>query len=113
REPMLWLLMFFVIQELFDVVLKDTPGIARAGQKAKPYALVMSVALSGIALLCTAQFSGNRSDLESFIVIAQFVNGSLTWYGVLLALYLVWFPIQFRRNVKVHSAVLMAYLAAR
>lgn len=110
-QPFLILGAFLAISEVYNLVLKDRPGIARMGRRVLPASVVVAVLLSGMTLFI--RWSGEKSKspfLEAYFTSEQFLYGSILLVVVLISTFLLWFPVPLSRNVVLHSCLFACYL---
>lgn len=110
-QPFLILGAFLAISEVYNLVLKDRPGIAALGKKFLPASVFVAVLLSGMTLFI--RWSGEKSRfpfLEAYITSEHFLYGSILLVVLLISAFLLWFPVPLTRNVVAHSALFACYL---
>ena len=112
-QPILIFAAFLAISEVYGLVLKDRPGIAKLGKRVLPASVVAAVLLSGVTLFIRWSEEGSRSPfLEAYLTSEQFLYGSILLVVLLISVFLLWFPVPLSRNVVLHSSLFAAYLFA-
>ncbi len=113
-QPILWILMFLVLLELFQQALDDKPGIASFSRKFVMGAMGIAAAISVCTLFFNLQDSTPRYIiLESFLLVDRVVHLALLLFLLLLIAFLGYFPVLLHRNARVHVAVLSFYFLAK
>lgn len=102
--PIIWALYFLVLRELFGVILKDYKGIASAALQAMYISLALGVVFS--VVLSALEFSrsaGRFPILNGFFILDRAVVAVAFFLVLTLGGFLVWFPVQLRRNVAYYA----------
>jgi hypothetical protein len=108
--PLFWLAYILVVLELYSLVLRDYPGIASLGRWVLIAGLVVSVGLSGLSLKIDLSNAGELYRLILYTTsIERGVMTSLAIFLLVIALFLMWFPVPLSRNVMMHSMVCALY----
>jgi|SRR5579863_4238966 len=100
-ETLLVILSAFVVMEMYGVVFRDLPGLARTGRKYIRYALAVAVLVS-LALL---EFeSASHRLLSYFLVFERVITTSLLFFVLFLTAFLsLVYPVPVSRNVIVFT----------
>src|SRR5260370_5238805 len=113
-EPVLWIFAFFTLLEIYDLVLKNHPGIATLGRRGLIAALVVSLLASAASLAFSSVGPSSPAwILEIFLVVSRFVNASLLLFVFLIFSFLLWFPVPLNRNAVLHCSVFSFYFLAK
>src|ERR1700722_20163438 len=70
-DPIVWLLAYFVVAELFRVILEDYPGISSVGRKALNWSLILAVAVSVLSVLPSL---GDGQPTGKYVFFRLFVS---------------------------------------
>jgi len=108
--PVLGVLQVLVILELYTLVLRNHPGIARFGRRSIAGALAVALLVATLTLF--PDFS-NPYQEHAFLLYAAIFERAVC-SALLLALaavtaFLVWFPVPLNRNTVVHSLVFAVF----
>ena len=113
-QPMLWTLFVLMMLELFQLVLRNHPGIASLGRKALTWSLMASALTSAMTLLIDLQQPNHESALLfNFMLLERLVMTSLLVLILCLTVFLSYFPVPLTRNARIHACVLTAYFAVK
>ena len=109
-EPIVWILSALAILEVYEIVLRNHPGIATWGR----WALTGSIGVSILLSLCTLFLDYQNASqkypiLANFFLLSRLVTLSLLLFVVLITFCLLWFPIVLNRNTVVHCCVFAGY----
>ena len=101
-QPLLWVLYFLLLLELYSAALEEFPGVRRLGR------LVLFSALAAIALACAALISlDERRGVDPFpflgylVLQERSVFVALSAVALLLLLFVSYYRLPVRRNVWV------------
>lgn len=89
-----------IILDLYSLVLKDLPGLARVAKRYFAVALGISIAGS-LLLLSFEQFPS--STLVKYFVFHRAISTSLVLFILLITAFLVYYPVPLARNVIVYT----------
>jgi len=111
-EPIVWILFGYIVFEQSSIALRSYRGLATVGRKG----LLAALALSLLAALATlyVDVSHSKGDfpvLLAFNLARRAVWATLSLYLLLLACFLLWFPIPISRNLLLHTVLLTFYSA--
>lgn len=114
-EPVFWLLYLLITLELYSLVLTDRNGIAVMGRRFVQVALAGAV---GVAVLSTWLVDFNGPAGKSWIlhytfILDRTVVSSVVLFLFLLALFLVWFPIELSRNATAYCLGYFLYFLSK
>jgi hypothetical protein len=113
-EPVTWLACALAIVEVYDLVLKNHPGIATVGRKALLGCVGASVILSAFSLLLDFQNTAVRFPvLDNLYLLARLVMFSLLVFVLLITFCLLWFPIRLSKNAVMHCGVFAGYFMVK
>lgn len=91
----------FVVMEMYGVVFRDLPGLAKTGRKYIRYALAVSVVVS---LTLLAFESASHSFLSYFLVFERVITTSLLFFVLFLTAFLsLVYPVPVSRNIIVFT----------
>lgn len=112
-EPVVWVLFGYAVFELTSVALREYRGLASVGRKGLVAALGLSVAVS-VATLCVdlSQSPGDFPVLLACNLARRAIWSTLSLYLLLLAGFLLWYPVPINRNLLLHTALLTLYSLA-
>ena len=93
-QPMLWTLFVLMMLELFQLVLRNHPGIASLGRKALTWSLMASALTSAMNCLsiCSSRIT-NRHCSSTSCCWSRLVMTSLLLLILCLTLFLSYFPV--------------------
>jgi hypothetical protein len=100
-SPVIWVLSYLVVVELYRVILEDYPGISSAGRKAITWCLLFAIGISGISVVPGLNDSrpGAASALiKIFYGIERSVILGLLVFLVLIQLFLARYRLSLSRN---------------
>ena len=113
-ESVLWFFQICVIIELFSLVLKDYPGIARTGRRFIGMAFAAAVVVSlSLAAAHHETGPGRFPILEQYLLVARVVAFTILAFLLLLLAFLFWFPAPLSRNVLVYAIGFSVYFSCR
>jgi hypothetical protein len=113
-QPILWTLFVLMMLELFQLVLRNHPGIASLGRKALTYSLIATAVASAMTLLIDLQQPHHESALLfNFMLLERLVMTSLLGLVLCLTVFLSYFPVPLTRNARIHACVLAAYFGVK
>jgi hypothetical protein len=98
-EPIRWVFYFMIVRELYGLILQRHPGIESAGKFTLTAGIVLSAAFS-LATLSQdiVNASGLYPVLHTVNVLSRAIVTTLVFFLVVIAAFLVWFPIPLPRN---------------
>jgi hypothetical protein len=98
-EPVIWLLYFLIVWELYSIVLRSHPGIARAGKRIMLLAMTAALVLVAVSLQSDLSNPGQPFPILLFVHVGgRAVVSTLGVFLLLVTLLLVRFPIRLSRN---------------
>jgi hypothetical protein len=112
-EPPVWILFGYAAYELSSMALRDYRGLASLGRKT----LVLGVAICLVASVATLVVDLSRSHgdfpvLLAFNLARRAIWSTLALYLLLMAGFLLWFPVPVTRNVLLHTVLLALHSLA-
>lgn len=113
-EAILSAVQILVVAELFALVVRNYPGIARTGKYFLWMALGLAVVVS--LLLGAANDPSNPTQfpiLQHYFLAARVIAFTLLAFLGLTLAFLFWFPIPLSRNVVVYTIGFSVYFACR
>lgn len=97
--PILWGLAFFVVLELYRLILEDYPGIASVGRKAVTWCMVLALAVSSAyAIPDLKSTAGQFSVLRIYYIFERSTVLSLLLFLVLIQLFLYRYRLRLSPN---------------
>lgn len=112
-EPLVWLLFGYTVFELTSIALREYRGLASVGRKGLVAALGLSLALSVATLYVDlSQSPGDFPVLLVCNLARRAIWSTLSLYLLLLAGFLLWFPVPINRNLLLHTVLLTLYSLA-
>jgi hypothetical protein len=107
-QPVTWCLYLLVILELYQLALKNHPGIAKFARKSLVIALAVSTLLSVATLVFEAQ-APEFNPLRTYVLIERLILVSLLLLLLLFTAFLAYFPVPVNRNTVVHTRIFACY----
>jgi len=109
-EPLVWILFGYATFELSAIALRDYRGLASLGRKT----LLAGLAVCLVASLATlaVEMSQSRGDFPLLLaanLARRAIYSTLTLYLLLLAGFLLWFPVPVTRNLLLHTVLLFVH----
>jgi len=98
--PLMWIVYLLVLIEMFELVLRDHPGVATAARWVMASALLIAGAISFVS--SSIDFANQNEKyvlLRSFLAGHRIVLSTLALALLLLCAFLAWFPVILRRNI--------------
>jgi hypothetical protein len=112
-EPLVWILFGYATLELTSRALRDYRGLASLSRTTLAAGLVVAVAVSLSSLRVDVSWSqGDFPVLLGFNLARRAVCSALSIYLLLLAGFLLWFPVPITRNLLLHTVLLSLYSLA-
>ena len=109
-EPVVWMLFGYVVFELSSIALRDFRGLASLSRKTLLAGLTIFLVASVATLVVdTAQSRGDFPVLLAYNLARRAIYSTLTLYLLLLAGFLLWFPVPVTRNLLLHTVLLFFY----
>jgi hypothetical protein len=113
-ESVLWFFQICMIVELFSMVLKEYPGIARTGRRFIGLSFTAAIVISlSLAMAYSQTGPGRYPTLEQYLLVARVVAFIILAFLLLLLAFLFWFPVQLSRNVVVYAISFSVYFSCR
>ncbi len=109
-QPLIWVLFILVVLELYSRVLEKHRGVATVAQWTVLGALPISIGVSILTLIPELRASPGRYPiLFYYSVIERGLMSSLVIFLLLIAGFLLWFPVPLSRNAVLHAVVYAVY----
>jgi hypothetical protein len=104
----------FVVSELYRLVLADHPALAAFGQKVVAGILGLAgvIAVSGLVMDHSAT-PARYPVLKGFRVFERTMDAWMAIFLLLIACFLVWFPVRMKRNVALYVGGFVGWFLAR
>jgi hypothetical protein len=106
-QPLGWIFSILVVRELYTLVLEKFKGLATLGRWFQYAGLLVSLLISGLALL--PQMRGGTAQqsviLGYYYAIERGVDCALLVFLLLLMVWLSRYPVPLSRNLLIHSVV--------
>ena len=110
--PLLYILAYFVVLELYRLVLEDYPGIASVGRKAVNWCVGLAVAISvAYAIPDVRIATGQFAALRIYIVIERSTVLGLLLFLVLIQLFLLRYRLRLSPNRMVYATGYALYFS--
>ena len=110
-EVVMWLLLAWLVLEVYGSVFRTHSGLARLSRRVIPGVLAASI-LFAIGTLAVRGETGSRWPiLEAFFLLERTVYISLFAFVACLGVFLAWYPVRLPRNALTHFAVFTGYFA--
>jgi len=105
-SPVIWLLAYLVVVELYRVILEDYPGISSAGRKAVTWCLLLAVIISAATAVpgLNNSQSGKYVLFKLYLTTERSVTLGLLLFLVLVQLFLARYRLRLSRNRIIYSA---------
>ncbi len=112
--PLIWLVYFLVLKELLGVVLEDHKGIGSLALQVMYVGLAVAVVLSVVlAYLELSRPEVKYPVLTGFFIFHRVVVAIVLLLVLLLGGFLLWFPVQLRRNVVYYAIGYVIYFLSK
>ncbi len=113
-QPLLWVLHFVIVWELYHQVLRQYPGIWTLGR------LVLGGGLAAALLISALTVAPNIGPAQekypillSFAVGERAIYSAVVVYLLLMSGFLGWYPVSLDSNTVLHGMVYMAYFLSK
>ncbi|MCX6633613.1 MAG: hypothetical protein NT090_00735 [Acidobacteria bacterium] len=108
--PPMWALFGYAAFELSSIALRDFRGLASLSRKTLLAGLTICLVASVATLVVdSTQSRGDFPVLLAFNLARRAIYSTLTLYLLLLAGFLLWFPVPVTRNLLLHTVLLFFY----
>jgi hypothetical protein len=112
--PVIGLCTVLAALEVYDLVLRDYPGIRTLGRWAVSGGLVAALAIAGLTLAPDLSNPAEAYPLmRSFHVFQRALYSALLLFVVFISAFLVWFPVPLTRNAVLHTIVFTVSFAGK
>jgi hypothetical protein len=102
--PLLWILAFLVVLELYRLILEDYPGIASVGRKAVAWCLGLAVAIAFFWAIPDLQTTaGQFPVLRIYLIAERSIVLSILLFLVLIQLFLFRYRLRLSSNRMVYA----------
>lgn len=109
-QPAIWLFYILVVLELYSLVLSKHEGIATLGRWVMMIAVPISIFVSMLSLLADLWRSpGKYPVLVYYTVLERGLVLSLVFFLLMIAGFLLWFPVPVSRNVVLYAMLYAVY----
>ena len=103
-SPILWILAYFVVLELYRLILEDYPGISGAGRNGVTWSMGMALAISAIyAIPALRTAHGKFPVLTIYWIVERSIVLGLLLFIVLIQLFLLRYRLRLSRNRIVYA----------
>jgi hypothetical protein len=107
-------LVFFVVLELYRLALASQPALAKYGQKTAGVILCTAGGIAALGLLFDPTVPAGRSViLYRFFSFERTMDTWVLIFLLLIALFMIWFPVRMKRNVTFYLVGFMVQFLAR
>ena len=102
--PILWILAYLVVLELYRLVLQEYPGIASVGRKAVNWAMGLSLVIGGLYTIPDLRSTkGHFPILHIYAIFERSSVLALLLFLVLIQLFLFHYKLRLSRNGMVYA----------
>ena len=102
--PLLWILAYLVVLELYRLILEDYPGISSVGRKAVTWCMGLAVVVSiGYAVPDLMNTTGPFPVLRIYFIVERSTVFGLLLFLVLIQLFLVRYRLRLSPNRMVYA----------
>ncbi|HWF07695.1 MAG TPA: hypothetical protein VG297_04475 [Bryobacteraceae bacterium] len=102
--PVLWILAYLVVLELYRLILEDYPGIASVGRKAVSWAMGLAIVVSVAYAIPDLRISGGKFPvLRLYFVAERSIVLGLLLFLVLIQLFLFRYRLRLSRNRMIYA----------
>ena len=115
-----WVLSLWMVYALLSEILKSLPGILRFSRVALNVIFTLAIVLALLTVVPEYSAAGGArfTDPIDRVLIAVFVLNRAVAMAALLVLacilaFILWFPVEMRRNLAIFSVGLVAYFAVK
>jgi hypothetical protein len=112
--PILWVMYFLVVLELYTLVLRDYQGILSLGRWALTISLGAAVLITALTLSFDYQNLAEAfPDLRPYFALHRIIFSALLLFLVLITAFFCVYPVPLRRNVVVYCLFYFALFATK
>jgi hypothetical protein len=102
--PILWILAYLVVLELYRLILEDYPGIASVGRKAISWSMGLAIAVSVVyAIPDLRTSSGEFPILRIYYIVERSIVLGLLLFLVLIQLFLFRYRLRLSPNRMIYA----------
>ena len=112
-QPILWVMYYLVVLELFRLVLEDYPAIAGAGRLLLRYGLPAAIVVALLATFLLERGGESGPLLRAYISIEQAVDIGLFLLLLLIEFLLLYYPLRLNRNARMYCLVYPVYFGVK
>ncbi len=113
-EPIIWVLYFMIVRELYGLVLKDRPGLATAGRYTLTGAIIAATAIAVATLGPDLNNQGGPYPVLHLVnVLSRAITTTLVFFLLSITVFLAWFPIPLNRNTIVYCLGYSGFFIAK
>lgn len=108
--PLLWILAYLVVLELYRLILEDYPGIASVGRKAVTWSMGLALVVAGLyAIPDLRTTKGPSPVLRIYAIFERSTVLALLLFLVLIQLFLFHYKLRLSRNRMVYATGYAVY----
>lgn len=111
-QPITWFFYILVVLELYSLILRNHPGIVSLGRWTLSASFGVSIFLSVLALWPDLSQPAKFPVLIYYSVVERGLISSLLVFLLLVAAFLVWYPVPLTRNLVLHANIFAVYFLA-
>lgn len=105
-SPLIWLAYYLVVLELYNLALHRYEGLRSFSRKVLWTVLGVAVAASLATLVPEAHETVKKvTGIAMLSYVERGIAGSLLFFLLIIAGFLLWFPVQLTRNAVVHTVL--------
>lgn len=113
-DSVIWIAQTLIVLELFSLVLKNYPGVARSGRRFIVIACCGAlVGAFSLAVLSTDTATYQSQAIAQYLLISRVIAFALLVFLLLILGFLFYFPIPLSRNVVVYAIGYCVYFTSR
>ncbi len=110
--PVLWILAYFVVLELYRLILEDYPGIASAGRRVVSWSMVVAILIAlAYAIPDLMKSTGPFPALRIYFILERSVVLALLLFLVLIQLFLLRYRLRLSPNRMIYVTGYAIYFA--
>jgi hypothetical protein len=108
--PILWILAYFVVLELYRLIFEDYPGISSVGRSAVTWCMVLAVTVSIILAIPDLRATTGRFPVLSiYYIVERSTVLALLLFLVLIQVFLVRYRLRLSPNRRVYATGYAVY----
>ncbi|MGA2712433.1 MAG: hypothetical protein ABSG41_04935 [Bryobacteraceae bacterium] len=101
--PILWVVAYLVVLELYRLTLEEYPGIASVGRKAVTWCMGLAIAISAVYAIPDLRTISASHILRIYVIVERSIVLGLLLFLVLIQLFLFHYKLPLSRNRIVYA----------